>query len=99
MNAQSAIECDPIEAFRPWEDDDKKAVRRRLMNARNIAALRAVRVESDVARRLYWEANGIANRWCFAAANVDNLTDIANAVVRLFLTAGTVERVEGADGK
>jgi len=98
MNAQSAIECDPIEAFRSWESDAKKAVRRRLMKGITLSALGAVRAKSDAARRLYWEANGIANQWCFAVATVADLTDIANAVVRLFMTAGAIERLDGAHG-
>ena len=98
MTYQSKITVDPIDAFRPWEDEATKAARRRLMNARNLASLRAIRAGCETSRQLYWSANEIANRWCLADARAAELTEIANALVRLFLTAGVVDRMESQRG-
>jgi hypothetical protein len=93
MNAST-----PASAFWSWEDEEKQSVRSRLRKARDISARRAVAAESDGARRLFWEANALANRWCFAAASTEDLTEIANGIVRLFMAADTIERMEGANG-
>lgn len=98
MTAHQPIEpADPIEAFRSWESDEVKAIRRRLLKARNIASARAASSPSQAARRVFWEANEIAAQWLFAPVEAGRLAAIANALVHLFVAAATLERAEIAE--
>jgi hypothetical protein len=49
------------------------------------------------ARQIYWLAAQIAGDWVFTPAPNDELTDVLEALSRLFLVAGMVERLEAPD--
>ena len=69
--------------------------RRRLGKAASLSAARAVRAQSNRARERYWAINEAANGWMFAAASADDLSAIADALLREFLAADCFERLEG----
>jgi hypothetical protein len=87
---------DAIGTFMPWIGKEERALRKRLHNAWTIASARASRSDSGNARTLYWTAALVASEWTFARSDLEDLKDIADALVRLFLAAGTLERVEGS---
>jgi len=89
---------DAVSHFCPWAEGDEKLSRQRLLNARNIGAAKAQRATNSRARQLMWLISSVAGDWVFARATADDLTEIANALVRLMLAAGTIERLEGSDG-
>jgi hypothetical protein len=41
--------------------------------------------------------NEVAGGWVFAPADVEDLKDIADSMVRLFMVATTLERLEASD--
>jgi hypothetical protein len=95
--APSKIEADPIGTFMPWTDQSEWTLRRRLVNARNIATARATSSRHSRARGLYWLTSYIAGDWMLTPAPADDLKDMADTLVRLFLCAGAIERLEAPD--
>lgn len=95
MNAYTAVKADPVDTFMPWIDEEEKALRQRLHRALTISAARAPTAVSKSARALYWQCNLVAAEWAFKRAPAADLEDIANALVRLFMAAGALERIEG----
>jgi hypothetical protein len=94
MIAQSRIQADPIGLFVPQATAEEKKLRQRLHNARTLASARAVSAQSDNARQLFWLVNHVASGWIFAGATVEQLEEVANALLRLFLSASDFERIE-----
>lgn len=96
MNSdQSLVARDPVSLFVPQAGIEERKLRQRLHNARTIASVKAVAAVSDNARSLYWAVNDVASVWTFGRATVEDLKSIADAMVRLFLVAGELERIEG----
>lgn len=91
----SRIASDPVAMFVPWAAELERKLRRRLHNARNIAAARAVSTKSDNACSLYWMVNEVASAWVFAPATEEQLLDILDGLTRLFLVADMFQRIEG----
>ena len=89
--------ADPVARFRPWDSEETRNLRHRILKARDIAAVRARRSKVTIARTIFWLANELANDWVFVTASDDQLREIADSLVRLFLVAGSLERVEPAD--
>ena len=94
MSVQTDRVADPIDAFMPWVGDEERALRQRLHRAWTIGAAKAAVAVSDNARILYWQASQIASDWTFKRAPAADLKDIADSLVRMFMAAATIERIE-----
>ena len=101
MNALfDRADLDPIATFFPWESDDRQLARRRLYNARNVAAVRAQRCSAETARELFWIANEIAARWCFSEwASAEQFVAVTNSLEHLFRCAGGIEDQESENAR
>jgi len=84
----------PIDVFAPWAAGEERGLRLRIHKARDIAQARAARSRHVHARSIYWSAAEIAHAWVFQRAPSDQLNDILEALTRLFLAAGAIERLE-----
>ena len=95
MNAPAKMAICPIRLHLPWISDDEHALRMRLFKARDLSALKAVAAEGhDRSRYLYWMVNELANEWLLSPAGKDDLRDLADTLVRLFMVAGALQRLE-----
>lgn len=92
---QSMVAKDPIALFMPAAGPEERQLRQRLHNARVISSARAMTAVSEHARQLYWVVNEVASIWVFAPASTEELKDIADGLVKLFMTAATFDRIEG----
>ena len=98
MNAPALNLSDEIRRFVPWVDDDELALRTRLRKARDLGAVRAVAATGHArSRTLYWMVADVAGEWMLSPASNDDLKDVADAMVRLFMVAGALERLEAPD--
>jgi len=96
MSALSSVLAkDPVSLFVPGASIEERKLRQRLHNASTIASMKAVNASSEHARSLFWMVNEVAFAWKFAPATAEDLKDIADALVRLFLVAGELQRLEG----
>jgi len=95
MTAHQPI--DAVAVFAPWCDDAERALRVRIHKARDAAQARAIRSKHGRARTLYWVAAQMAGDWVFCRAPNEDLNDILAALSRLFLVAGSIERLEAPD--
>lgn len=93
-------ECSPkpceIQRLRPWEPEARVQIRRRLNNAALHASARARRATSPDACGLFHEIARIAAQWTLAWEPDDELeaklSDILNALTRMFIAADALER-------
>lgn len=85
-----------IQRLRSWEPEARLQLRRRLNIAALHASARAQRATSPDARALFYEIARIAAHWTLAwdpASDIEaKLTDILNALARMFLAAAALER-------
>ena len=88
---------DPVRIFAPWCDNEERALRLRIHKARDIAQARACRSKHGRARAIYWTAAQLSGAWVFQRVSTEELGDILEALTRLFLVAGTIERLEAPD--
>src|SRR4051794_39680073 len=86
-----------VDIFAPWSGADERALRLRIHRARDIAQARAGRSKHTRARAVYWIAAQLAGDWVFARAPNESLEGVLEALSRLFLVAGTLERLEVPD--
>lgn len=96
-HVEAQLPVDPVSVFAPWAAGTERAMRLRMHRARDIAQARASRSKHPTARSIYWTAAQVASGWVFARAPQDDLSDILEALSRLFLVAGTLERLEAPD--
>jgi hypothetical protein len=82
----------------PWATEPQREVRNRLFRAQQFSARRARETESPTARQLLWLLNETAAAHATATGTVEQLTDIADTLIRLALAANGFERMEGCDG-
>lgn len=90
---------DPIATFMPWLQDDERAMRQRILKARDTSAARAVLKAPSRSADLLWMANEIANERAFAPASMAELGDVVTALERLFSAARAMEIVEMVDAR
>ncbi len=95
MSAHQPI--DPVGVFAPWAGEEEKALRVRIHKARDVAQARASRSKHGRARTFYWLAAQMASDWVFSRAPNEDLADVLASLSRLFLVAGSVERLEAPD--
>jgi hypothetical protein len=89
--------ADPVRAFMPGVDAEEHRLRCRLVKACNIAGSRAVLTRHQHARELFGFIRDVAGYWKFSPASKEQLKDMADALVRLFMTAAAFERLEAPD--
>ena len=89
---------DPIEAMRPWGTPAERALRRRLHKSWQLSAAGAARAQSGTARAILWMIAQTASDWTFSGRNEDELKEMADTLVRLFLCANAFEKLEGPKG-
>lgn len=94
MNAPSRLLSSPVEALLPGCEGEELKVRERLLKGRNLATARMPALQSANARALSWMVVETATAWAFAPATIDDLRDVANFCVRLFMCADFAERME-----
>lgn len=98
MNAPSQLLADPIATFVPGcVDPEERQLRTRLLTARELATARIPRLRSDHARSINWVLLETVQAWVYAPASVDELRDVANHCVRLFMCSNFAERMEGGE--
>jgi hypothetical protein len=88
---------DPIRTFLPQVDEEEFMLRCRLVKACNIASSRAVRTRHQHARELFGLIRDVAGNWKLSAASKEQLKDMADTLVRLFMAAAAFERLEAPD--
>lgn len=88
-----------VDVFAAWSEGDERTLRIRIHNARDIAQARACRSKHGRARTIYWLAAQMAADWVFKRAAVGDLKDVIDNLTRLFLVAGSTERMEAPDGE
>lgn len=87
---------DPITALMPWVTPEEAGLRRRILKCRLTAARKAARA-GGVAQQLCWAACDLAGQWDVAPASIEQLQDVIEALTRMFLAVGVVERLETTD--
>ena len=90
----NALPVDPIEAMRPWGTPTEKALRRRLHKSWHLSAAGAARAQSGAARTILWIIAQAASDWTFAVHSEEEMKDMADTLVRLFVCANAFERLE-----
>jgi hypothetical protein len=88
---------DPIRTFLPGADDEEHMLRCRLVKACNIGSSRAVMTRHQHARELFGLIRDVAGNWKLSPASKEQLKDMADTLVRLFMAATAFERLEAPD--
>lgn len=98
MNAQSRILADPIGTFLPGcVDPEEVKLRTRLLTARELATSRIPLLQSEHARTLNWILLETVQAWVYGPASVDELRDVANHCLRLFMCSTFAEAAQGGE--
>lgn len=85
------------DVFAPWAGPEERALRVRIHRARDVAQARASRSKHGRAKQVYWIAAQMAGDWVFCRTEIDLLKDVLASLARLFLVAGSIERLETPD--
>jgi hypothetical protein len=88
----------PIDTFIPGCTDRGRRIRQRLLKARDLASSRVANLSSGHARSLTWMLIETATWWVFSPATPDDLEDVANHCLRLFMCADFAEQMENGRG-
>jgi hypothetical protein len=99
MNALSPMVRDPIRTFMPGVDEEEHALRCRLVKACNIASSRAVMTDHQHARQLFGLIRDVAGYWKLSPASKEQLKQMADTLVRLFVAATAFEQLEAPDAE
>jgi len=94
VNAQSRITSDLLDTFLPGCSDEERALRERIMRARDLATTRVTSLQSSHARSIAWIIVETATEWVFQPARLEQLRDVANHLTRLLMCAGFAEQME-----
>jgi hypothetical protein len=98
MNAPSRIVSSPVETFLPGCAGEELKLRERLVKARELTTSRLPFLKSDNARALSWIILETVTVWVYAPASTDDLRDVANHCLRLFMCADFAEQMERTNG-
>lgn len=98
-SAASPAMTSPVKVLMPWADGAELALRERLHKARDLSASRAVAAAGYArSRALFWMIADLCTEWVVSPASVADLEDLTNAILRLFMVADALQRLEAPDG-
>lgn len=92
-------DLDTLAAFRPWDGEAERKLRRRILRCQSVASARIKICRSEKALRAYWLALEVASEQAFAPSTTAELAEIVAMLARLFMVANALEvRAEIAGG-